>query len=170
MPQLKDVIKVLSEQIKSDELTAALSATDENVELTEEGFEDLTKQIKGLMTFDAAINNETILNAQIDKINKGIDSPVHKELKNKILYQAEKKVAEFGQNIGLDLNGKKIDEQIEALNSHATTLKSGNQVSEDAKKQIEDLNKQLKDATEQNKNIESKFNNDRDWETPNYRF
>lgn len=158
MPNLKDVVKLLSEQISNDELTAAISATDENVEISEEGFEDMSNQIKGLMTMEAAKNNQEIINSHIDKINKGVESAVHKELKANMMYQAEKKITDAFSSIGLDVSGKKFDEQIEAFRSRAPTLSKGEGVSEDAKKQIETLNSQLKTATEENKNLENKFN------------
>ena len=162
MPNQKDILKALSGRLNNQALSTALAASDENVELGDEEFNAIVSDINNLMTVEAARNSEDILNHHIDSINKGIDSPAHKALKNKMLFKAEKMIEEFGSNIGVDLKDKRLDDQMGVLNSNIDKFKGGsdNEALEASKQEITKLHEKLTLASQENERIKTKHKED----------
>ena len=153
MPDLKDVLKLLNNQINNNELSAAISATDENVEISEDNFEKIKEDVGSLMTYKAALNNPKILETHVERIispdnydedgNPIEESNLHKKLKGRMFKKVERSLAKFGNQVGLDLKNKTFDDQISELNNNVDLFKSS-EITEETRNQISELNNQLK--------------------------
>jgi hypothetical protein len=116
MPKLLDLLKTLSTRINSDELTAAVGASEPwNVEIEEENFTALDGQVKNLLTFESAINSPRVLTELKGKVEDAYKQQTKDVLRKEILSDAERKLEPLGKKFGVDLSGKKIDEIVSSL-------------------------------------------------------
>lgn len=116
MPKLIDVLKVVSNQINNNEVSAALGASEPwTVDISDEEFNAASAQINGMMTLDSAVNNVEVANAIKPKVRADIEGELKRELKSSMYTNLETKVEGLGDKLGLDLKGKKLDDQIDAL-------------------------------------------------------
>jgi hypothetical protein len=157
MPKLIDVLKTFSDQIESEELKAAFSATDPNeVEITDEGFEAIKTQVGGFMTFERAVNDKKVLDELVHRVNNQMDSKVHKDMRSMMLASVERKMADFGDLIDVPLKDLTAYDQIEALKAHAERLKAP-PADTTKTKEIENLHLQLKAKDEDLVKIQTGF-------------
>lgn len=113
-----DVAKLVSGQIHSNEFSAALSASEPlSVEISDEEFEKISNQAKGLMTMDSAINNPEVAKAIKPMVINDIGSEMRSEAKKSIYGTIESKFQNLGSKLGVPLEGKTLDEQIEAISA-----------------------------------------------------
>jgi hypothetical protein len=154
MPKkLIDLAKLLSNYVDSQEVSAAFSASEPwSVEISDEEFEKASGQISSLMTFDSAINNSKVLNSLKDKVDEVYKFDLKNNVKKDIYTEAESKVASIGKRFGLSLEGKKLDEMVESINS-VNLQKTDN-------KAYEELQTELAKEKERAVELEKKFSND----------
>jgi hypothetical protein len=154
MPKkLIDLAKLLSNHVNSQEVSAAFSASEPwSVEISDEEFEKASGQISSLMTFDSAINNSKVLNSLKDKVDEAYKFDLKNNVKKDIYTEAESKVASIGKRFGLSLEGKKLDEMVESINS-VNLQKTDN-------KAYEELQTELAKEKERAVELEKKFSND----------
>jgi hypothetical protein len=154
MPKkLIDLAKLLSNHVNSQEVSAAFSASEPwSVEISDEEFEKASGQISSLMTFDSAINNSKVLNSLKDKVDEAYKFDLKNNVKKDIYTDVESKVASIGKRFGLSLEGKKLDEMVESINS-VNLQKTDN-------KAYEELQTELAKEKERAVELEKQFSND----------
>lgn len=153
MPKLIDIAKMISGRINSNEFSAALSASDPfSIEIGEEEFEKIQSQVSGMMTLDSAVNNVEVAKAMKPKLKSEIEGDIRRELKNSMYTNIEEKISGLGPKLGIDLSGKKIDEQLDAISSHkAPTIDN---------KAYENLQNEFATYKEQTANDKENFKNE----------
>lgn len=155
MSNLLDIAKIMSGQINSNEFAAALGASEPlSVEISTEEFEKIKTQLGGMMTLESAVNNVKVAEAIKPKVKMEIEGDMRKELKKSIYDSIEEKVAGIGTKLGVELSGKKIDDQLELI----VGAKVPDPITPD-NKEYEKLQKQFsdfKDSTELEKTEASK--------------
>lgn len=145
MAKLKDLLKLFNDQINSNELSALLSASNpSDVEITEEGFEEIKSQVEGLMTVESAQTNR--------EVKKGLyklhEKTIKKDLEDKLLAIAEKIEAADGYK-----SAKTIEEKIEFLTTELDNFKkpapgADAETLKKYKADIAQLNEQISKLTE----------------------
>jgi hypothetical protein len=116
MPKLIDLLKVVSNQINNNEVSAALGASEPfAVDISEDEFNAASTQIKGMMTLESAVNNVEVANAIKPKVKTEIEGDLKRELKSSMYGNLETKIEGLGDKLGIDLKGKRLDDQIDSL-------------------------------------------------------
>lgn len=146
MPKLIDVVKSLSGVINDNEFSAVVGSSEPyNQEISDESFGKIKNQIGSLMTFDSAINNEKVVNALKERVDEDKKAELYREANAAVYDKAEKKLSELGEHFGIDLAGKKLNDQVEALRG----VKMGKQDDSVYKTEIETLHKSLASKNEE---------------------
>jgi len=138
------ILGALNNQIDSKELAAALK--DDNFEgeyaLTEDGIASILTQTKGLLSVDAAINNEGV----IEKISKDL-YPKHMK---SALSKVEEQLKPVLDKIGVDYSGYEfVSDAIKDIEPKISELSSGG----DNKGLIESLNEDIRKEKTVNENL-----------------
>lgn len=116
MPKLKDILGHLTNVINNDEFTAVVGSSEPwQAEITDEGFEQIKNSASSLMTYESAINNEKVVNALTDRVDQEKASKLYKEAMAAHYDKTEEKLTSVGEYFGVDLKGKKLDDQLAAL-------------------------------------------------------
>jgi len=158
---LKDILKVVSSKVNSNELSMALSASNPfEVELDDKTFGEIENHIKGLTTLEEAKNNQDIFEALKPKIERAVESDLHKKFKAETLNGVEAELGKLGEKIGVKTTGKKWNEIISEIGSKAEGL-SGDP---DARVQtmtqeIEKLHKKVANITDARKTEKEEYEN-----------
>ena len=153
MPRLIDILKVVSNQINNNEVSAALGASEPwMIDISDEEFNSATSQIKGMMTLDSAVNNVEVANAIKPKVRADIESELKRELKSSMYGNLESKIEKLGDKLGIDLKGKKLDDQVDALSKISL-----GQSSQDLEKIHNDFAKYKEDSEMKIKEEQGKF-------------
>ncbi len=138
MAKIKDILKIVNEQISSNELSAALSASNLNdVEVTDEGFKEIKEQVEGLLTVEAAQTNPLVKKALAIQ---------HKKT---FLTEFEGKLKVLADKLGLDSEFTKA----EFLDDKISLLVSKLDEKPDPSEDKEVLKKYKKDIAELNTQI-----------------
>ena len=146
MPKLIDVLKDLSGVINDNEFSAVIGSSEPyNQEISDEAFEKIKGQMGSLMTFDSAVNNPKIHEALKGKIDPDVKAELYREANAAVYDKAEKKLSELGEHFGIELVGKKLNDQVEALRG----VKLGKQDDSVYKSEIEKLNQSLASKSEE---------------------
>jgi len=105
MKKVKDILKLLSAQITSNELSTIAGASNlEEVEVTDDGYKEIKEQVSSLMTLEAATHNP-----EVEKEILKIKEP---EIKNQTLFSVEKRLKAFAKIVGFDLEDKEKAHEI----------------------------------------------------------
>ena len=148
-----DVAKLLSGQINSNELSASVGASDPlSVQISDEEFEKIQDQVKGLMTMDSAINSPEVAKAIKPKLINDLGSELRGEAKKSIYETIEGKFTELGNDLGLDLSGKKLDEQLGMIKA-AKTKEGSSKTAQDYEKLNQDFLKFKEQAEQEKENL-----------------
>jgi len=148
-----DVAKLLSGQINSNELSASVGASDPlSVQISDEEFEKIQNQVKGLMTMDSAINSPEVAKAIKPKLINDLGSELRGEAKKSIYETIEGKFTELGNDLGLDLSGKKLDEQLGMIKA-AKTKEGSSKTAQDYEKLNQDFLKFKEQAEQEKENL-----------------
>lgn len=146
MAKLKDVLKLFSEQISSQELETVISSSDPlNVDISDEGFTEIKTQVEGLLTVESAQTNKDVKKALFKLHEKTIKTG----LEEKLSTLAEKLEAEDGYK-----TAKTVEDKIEFLSEQLDNVKkpapgADAETLKKYKKDIADLNAQLLKASEE---------------------
>lgn len=140
MPKLIDVFKKISAQINSNEVSAALGASEPwSVEISEEEFNKASDQIGSLMTLDAAVNNNQVYNQLKGKIEIDKEGELKNSQKKSMYESLEGKLSELGTHFNMDLKGQRLDAQLESLKGIQLSKGNDNALSQE----ITDLHKTI---------------------------
>lgn len=144
--KLKDILKLFNEQINSNEMSSLLSASNPaEVEITDEGYEEIKTQVEGLLTVESAQTNREVKKA----LYKLHEKTIKTDLEEKLSALAEKMEAAEGYK-----SAKTVEEKIEFLTGELDNIKKP-PAGADAdtikkyKSDIAELNQQISTLTEQ---------------------
>jgi hypothetical protein len=152
MPKLIDVLKTVAGKVNSNELSAALSASEPwNVEIDQSEFEKTANQIKGMLTLDSAVNNPDVAKQLKDKLKTEWESERGGELKSSIYGTVEEKLGKLSEKLGVDLSGKRLDEQIQTIGEAKFKSTGSNE-------ELKKLQEQLRGAKERETTLEKEYN------------
>jgi hypothetical protein len=145
---VKKILETLNNQIDSNELAAAVKADSFEGEyaLSEDGIKSIVDQTKTLLTVNAAVNNQSVVEA--------ISKDLYPKHMKSALSKVEEKLKPILDKLGVDYSTHEfISDAIPDIEAKIVELSGG-----DNKKLIESLNEDLRKAKEEVQLKEDEFN------------
>ncbi len=116
MPKLLDVVRELGGMINSEEFSAALSASEPfSVDISDEEFTKIKEQSKNLLTMESAANNPDLIKMIRPKLLPELEEQEMARKKKSIYDNIEEQTATTFEKLGLDLKGKRFQDQLNEI-------------------------------------------------------